>query len=75
MSIEYQDGKCGKFKPLPGAQLNDDHPLVEGLIGYWLLNENRGIKEEVEEVKPLKSNLIDIPIDVQIKAFQSIKVK
>lgn len=30
------------FKPLPGAQLNLDHPLARGLVGSWIMNEGSG---------------------------------
>jgi len=32
----------GNFKPLPGTQLNLDHPLAYGLVGCWLMNEGSG---------------------------------
>lgn len=31
-------------RPLPGAQINQSHPLVKGLVGCWLLNEQAGIR-------------------------------
>ena len=30
--------------PLPGATINWGHPLANGLVGNWLLNEGAGIK-------------------------------
>lgn len=32
----------GIVKPLPGAQLNTSHPLAQGLVGCWLMNEGSG---------------------------------
>ncbi|MBU0847226.1 LamG domain-containing protein [Patescibacteria group bacterium] len=32
------------YRPLPGAMLNMAHPLTQGLVGCWLLNENSGIR-------------------------------
>jgi len=29
-------------KPDIGVQLNTDHPLAQGLVGYWLMNEGTG---------------------------------
>jgi len=29
-------------KPDIGVELNADHPLAQGLLGYWLMNENSG---------------------------------
>ena len=31
-------------RPLPGARLNMAHPLTQGLVGCWLLNENGGVR-------------------------------
>lgn len=30
-------------KPLPGAQLDRTHPLAQGLVGCWLMNEGGGL--------------------------------
>lgn len=30
-------------KPLPGAQLDRSHPLAQGLLGCWLMNEGSGL--------------------------------
>ena len=32
------------YRPLPGARLDMAHPLTQGLVGCWLLNENAGIR-------------------------------
>src|SRR5687767_11513956 len=32
----------GKTKPLPGIQVNWGHPLANGLIGCWHMNEGSG---------------------------------
>jgi len=31
-------------RPLPGAQINQSHPLAKGLVGCWLMNEQAGIR-------------------------------
>ena len=33
----------GLFKPLPGAQLNKDHPFSQGLVAHWLMNDMSGL--------------------------------
>jgi len=32
----------GQTKPLPGAQIDWGHPLAQGLVGCWLMNEGAG---------------------------------
>jgi len=33
----------GQTKPLPGAEIDWGHPLAQGLVGCWLMNEGAGV--------------------------------
>jgi hypothetical protein len=57
----------GIIKPPFGAQLNQSHPLAQGLVGCWLFNEGSGGKAydlSGEESHGTLTNIADPPISI-----------